>query len=147
MSGDLIIDLRQLLPLRRRLMLLSNLRLQRLFDVLGGELENQTRRRISTEKTDPDGEPWDEWSEAYAAVRPQKGGLLDLDGGLVDSIAYETSSDAITVGSNLVYALVHQDGWKKKNIPARPYLGVSDENLADLGQLVIDFIAQEVRAA
>lgn len=147
MSGDLIIDLRQLLPLRRRLTLLSNLRLQRLFDVLGGELDNQTRRRISSEKTDPDGEPWIEWSEAYAAVRPQKGGLLDLDGGLVDSIAYETSSDAITVGSNLVYALVHQEGWEKKNIPARPYLGVSDENLADLGQLVIDFIAQEVRAA
>lgn len=147
MSGDLIIDLRQLLPLRRRLMLLSHLRLQRLFDVLGGELENQTRRRISTEKTDPDGEKWIEWSEAYAAVRPQKGGLLDLDGGLVDSIAYETSSDAVTVGSNLVYALVHQEGWDKKNIPARPYLGVSDENLADLGQLVIDFIAQEVRAA
>lgn len=147
MSGDLIIDLRQLLPLRRRLTLLSNLRLQRLFDVLGGELENQTRRRISSEKTDPDGETWDEWSEAYEKVRPQKGGLLDLDGGLVDSIAHETSSDAITVGSNLVYALVHQDGWEEKKIPARPYLGVSDENLADLGQLVIDFIAQEVRAA
>lgn len=147
MSGDLIIDLRQLLPLRRRLMLLSDLRLERLFDILGSEIEGQTRRRLTSEKTDPAGESWHEWTEAYAAVRPKRGGLLDLDGGLVDSIAYETSSDAITVGSNLVYALVHQDGDEDLGIPARPYLGVSDENLADLGQLVIDFIAREARAA
>lgn len=147
MSGALVIDLRQLLPLRRRLMMLSQLRLQRLFDILGSEMESQTRRRLSSEKTDPDGERWHEWSEAYTAVRPRKGGLLDLDGGLVDSIAYETSSDAITVGSSLIYALVHQDGDEEMGIPARPYLGVSDDNLDDLGQLVIDFIAQEVRAA
>ena len=147
MSGDLVIDLRQLLPLRRRLMMLSDLRLQRLFDILGSELESQTRRRLSSEKTDPDGARWVEWSDAYEAVRPKKGGLLDLDGGLVDSIAFETSSDAITVGSNLVYALVHQEGDEEMGIPARPYLGVSDDNLEDLGQLVVDFIAQEVRAA
>ena len=147
MSGDLVIDLRQLLPLRRRLMMLSDLRLQRLFDILGSELESQTRRRLSSEKTDPDGARWVEWSDAYEAVRPKKGGLRDLDGGRVDSIAFETSSDAITVGSNLVYALVHQEGDEEMGIPARPYLGVSDDNLEDLGQLVVDFIAQEVRAA
>jgi len=30
--------------------------------------------------------------------------------------------------------------------PARPYLGVSDENLVDLGALVIEFIAREIAA-
>lgn len=146
MSGALIIDLRQLLPFRQRLRMLSSMRLGRLYQVLGSELESQTRRRIAEEKTDSDGEDWDEWSEAYAARRPKRGGLLDLDGGLVESIAFEVTGDAIVVGSNLVYALVHQDGHKDMGIPARPYLGVSEDNLEDLGQLVMDFIAREARS-
>lgn len=143
MSGAIVIDLRRLLPFRQRLAMLSHLRLSQLYDTLGSEIESQTRRRISEEKTDPDGDEWDEWSEAYAAARPSRGGLLDLGGGLVDSIAYEVAGDAIIVGSNLVYALVHQEGHKDMGIPARPYLGVSEENLDDLGQLVVDFIARE----
>lgn len=144
MSGALVIDLRRMLPFRQRLRMLSSMRLGRLYQVLGSELESQTRRRIAEEKSAPDGENWDEWSEAYAARRPKRGGLLDLDGGLVESIAFEVTGDAIVVGSNLVYALVHQEGFDKKNIPARPYLGVSDENLEDLGQLVIDFIERQL---
>lgn len=142
MSGDLIIDLAGLLPAKRALDRLSRLDTQRLLEILGSEAESQTRRRLSEEKTDPDGQPWKPWSKAYEARRPAKGGILDLDGELIDSIAYEVQDDAITLGSNLVYALVHQEGWKAKNIPARPYLGVSDENLEDLGELVIDFIAR-----
>lgn len=142
MSSDLIIDLAGLLPAKRALDRLSRLDTQRLLELLGSEAESQTRRRLSEGKTDPDGQPWKPWSKAYEARRPAKGGILDLDGELIDSIAYEVQDDAITLGSNLVYALVHQEGWKAKNIPARPYLGVSDENLEDLGELVIDFIAR-----
>lgn len=146
MSGALRIDMRRLLPFRQRLAMLSQMRLARLVDTLGSEVEAQTRRRLSEEKTDPEGRPWVKWSDAYAAVRPERGGLLDRDGGLVDSIAYEVDGDAVTVGSNLVYALVHQEGREDDmGIPARPYLGISAENLDDLGQLVIDFVAREVR--
>lgn len=145
MSRDLVIDLGRLLPIRRRLELLSRMRMDRLLDVLGSEQESQSRRRIHEEKTAPDGTPWAEWSEDYAARRPKRGGLLELDGGLVESIAYAIDGDALQVGSDLVYALVHQEGWEERNIPARPYLGVSDENLDDLGELVIRFIEGEAR--
>lgn len=145
-GGALRIDLRRLLPFRKRLAMLSHLRLGRLYEVLGSEVESQTRRRLTEEKTDPDGRPWPEWSESYAQVRPNRGGLLELDGGLVDSLAYEVEGDAVIVGSNLVYALVHQEGHDDMGIPARSYLGISDENLDDLGQLVMDFIAREARS-
>lgn len=150
MSGDLRVDLSRLAPLRRRLERLSHLRVQELLDVLGSEVESQTRRRLSEEKTSPAGEAWDEWSEDYAARRPNKGGLLELSGDLLDSITYEVSSDAVTVGSNLIYAGTHQDGRENAgggmDIPARPYLGISDQNGEDLVELTIAFLAREFGA-
>lgn len=144
--SDLRINLADLLPVKRKLDRLSRMHTARLLDVLGSELESQTRRRIDEEKTGPDGAPWDPWTEAYAAARPNKGGLLELDGNLRDSITYEVGEDAVTVGSNLVYASVHNDGDDDMGIPERRYLGVSAENLEDLGGLVLAFIAQEFDA-
>ena len=42
------------------------------------------------------------------------------------------------MGSNLVYAAIHQMGGKEvgQNIPARPYLGVSRDDEDDLRRLV-----------
>lgn len=146
-GGDLVIDLAGLLPARRAIKRLAAMQLERLLNVLGSEVEAQTRRRITEEKTDPSGAPWQEWSKAYADRRPKKGGLLELSGDLVDSIAFEVDGDVLFVGSNLVYAARHQDGDEdgEGGIPQRQYLGISDENLEDLGDLVIDFLAQEAR--
>lgn len=147
----LVFNLAGLLPARRALDRLSQLRTERLLDVLGSELESQTRRRLTEEKTAPDGSEWDEWSESYAARRPAKGGLLELEGNLVDSITYQVGHDAVTVGSNLIYAARQQDGDEgdgdegDSGIPARPYLGVSADNLEDLGELVLGFLASEAR--
>jgi phage gpG-like protein len=42
-------------------------------------------------------------------------------------------------GDNLPYAAVHQYGWPKKNIPARPYFATVDGNLpGELTQLFIN---------
>lgn len=145
MSGEFVIDLAGLLPAKRALDRLSRADTRKLLDVLGSEVESQTRRRITEEKTDPAGEPWKEWSEAYAARRPDRGGLLDLDGDLADSIAYIVGDDVVEVGSNLVYAHRHQVGDEGEGgIPARPYLGISEENLSDLGDLVVVFLAKEL---
>lgn len=147
---DLRINLAGLLPARRTLDRLSRMRTERLLDILGGELESQTRRRLSEEKTAPDGSAWAPWSDAYAARVKSSASLLEVEGNLIDSIAFEVGTDAVTVGSNLVYAATHQSGTVygpllkgRGRTPARPFLGVSDENLADLGELVMDFIAEE----
>lgn len=98
-----------------------------LLALLGGDLEASTRQRIAVEKTAPDGSAWPPWSAAYAARRPAKGGLLELDGQLIDSIEWELEGlAAVSVGSRMIYALVHQLGDDRRNIPERPYLGLSD---------------------
>ncbi len=146
--ADVVIDLAGLLPARRALDRLSRARTERLLDILGSEAESQTRRRITEEKTDAAGEKWEEWSDDYAARRPSKGGLLELDGDLVDSITYIVGDDVIEVGSALVYAHRHQvgDEGDEGGIPARPYLGVSEENLRDFGDLTIRFLERELLA-
>lgn len=146
--ADVVINLAGLLPARRAFDRLSRARTERLLDILGGEAESQTRRRITEEKTDAAGEKWEEWSDDYAARRPAKGGLLDLDGDLADSITYIVGDDVVEVGSNLVYAHRHQVGDEGEDggIPARPYLGVSEENLRDFGDLVMRFLEKELLA-
>ena len=49
------------------------------------------------------------------------------------------------VGSAMEYAGVHQWGYKPKNIPARPYLGLSSDNIADLTELAEIFLKGRVQ--
>jgi phage virion morphogenesis protein len=117
--------------------------------VLGGLAESQTRRRIAQEKTAPDGEVWAPWSEAYAKSRRPGHSLLQAEGSLLDSIAaYDVSDDEERVGSNLVYAAIHQAGGLPDMapgpaaIPARPYLGLSDANIAEANEALTAWIEE-----
>lgn len=119
-----------------------------LFELIGSEVESQTRRRIQEEKTGPDGKEWKPWSKKYAASQHgntgthaphpdelrRSGGhsLLQLDGGLLDSIQYQALPGRVLVGSNLVYAGPNQ--------ASRPFLGVSRENEDEIESLCIEFI-------
>jgi phage virion morphogenesis protein len=140
-GSEMTINLADLLPVKRMLDRLSRMNTRRLLDQIGGELEAQTRERLSETKTAPDGEKWASWSPAYAAKAKPGAKLLEREGTLLDSIAFEVGNDAVTVGSNMVYAATHQFG--RGNIPARPFLGVSAQNIEDIGDLVMAFIAKE----
>lgn len=82
-----------------------------LLESIGAVVESQTRRRISDEKTAPDGTPWAPWSDAYAKTRHGGQSLLQGDGDLLDSIEYQVQRSSVRVGSPLAYAGVHQDGF------------------------------------
>jgi phage virion morphogenesis protein len=71
--------------------------------------------------------------------------ILTRDGHLGDSITAKSSSQYAEWGTNRIYAAIHQFGGKagrgrKVTIPARPYLGVNDENAADILNLLADRI-------
>lgn len=118
---------------------------------VGGMVEDQTKLRIADEKRAPDGQPWAPWSEAYDNSRNHaKHSLLVGEGNLRDSIQNYTTGLEAVVGSNLIYAAVHQngtdpsrrkagvpDGAVGAGIPARPYLGLSAENRNAIEELVI----------
>lgn len=109
-----------------------------LLENIGALVESQTRRRIQEEKTGPDGKAWQAWSDRYARNRPGGRSLLQSEGGLLDSIQYLVTDGEVEVGSNLIYAATQQYGDDARGIPARPYLGISDENEAEIDELLQD---------
>lgn len=118
--------------------------------------ESQTRRRIEEEKTGPDGTPWPP-NEAGTSI------LLRTGMHLRDSVASTSASDSAEWGSSWEFAHVHQFGAtivpksarflvfpvsggkafaKKVTIPARPFVGISDENAEEIRDLVTDYMGR-----
>lgn len=125
---------------------IGNADLRPLLDALGFEVEGQTKRRIDEEKSAPDGTPWAPLSPEYQAWKQDKKGavgLLEFEGHLLKSIQYQfVGANAVEIGTNMIYGAIHQSGGDDvgKNIPARPYLGLSDENVDDLVAVTRNFV-------
>jgi phage virion morphogenesis protein len=142
--------------------------------VAGEALVEETKDRFRT-MTDPEGHPWKPLSAAYAATKKRsRGKILYLRGRLEGSIRYQLDgSDTVLVGTNVVYAAIHQFGGDTKphtirpknkralfwpgaahpvrsvnhpgsHIPARPYLGMGDRDRARILALAEEFLAQAV---
>ena len=115
-----------------------------LMAVLGENLVAGTRDRFEREEA-PDGAPW----KPSLRAELEGGQTLTQRGRLRDSVHFEARADQVEVGSNLIYAAVHQLGAtivpvnagalrfrlpgglgmrtvQQVVIPARPYLGISD---------------------
>ena len=121
-----------------------------LLESVAAEIESQTHRRIRAGGPAPDGEPWEEWSDDYALTRHGGHGLLFGEGDLDDTIQALVRGDEAEVGTNLVYGSIHQFGGAevgRPGLPARPYLGLSAEDEADLDAIVADVIRDRLEAA
>jgi phage virion morphogenesis protein len=130
--------LSQLVRAQRRLGRLDEVIDRDLGLALADVLEEQTRRRILEEKRAPDGTPWEAWSTPYARLRGStvgKDGLVDTHK-LEESIKGEAHGKTALVLSDTIYAAVHQFGHhfahNGARVPARPYLGISTENEAEI---------------
>lgn len=112
---------------------------------IGGLIESQTRRRFD-ERTSPDGDPWAPWSKGYKKKTGKAQTLLVATGAFRDSMAWDLNGEELRVGSNLVYAALHQFGGTDDMapgpaaVPARPVLGVSDENAREIEEAMADWI-------
>lgn len=118
--------------------------------------ESQTRRRISEDKTAPDGTPW----------APNRNGtpiLAETGQHLLASLAWYASAEEAVWGASWEFAHIHQEGavivaknapyltffsggaWRRAKsvtIPARPFIGLSAENRAEIEDLVSDHFAR-----
>ncbi|CDO60811.1 virion morphogenesis protein [Candidatus Phaeomarinobacter ectocarpi] len=111
-------------------------------DEIGSYLEDRTLERFETGEA-PDGTPWLPSQRAL----DENGKTLVDRGHLLASINYETTPDAVTVGSNVIYAAIHQHGGKTGrglavDMPARPFLGVNDADLQEIELIVADFVSE-----
>jgi phage virion morphogenesis protein len=125
---------------------LDNTDRSRLLQSIGVEMEAQTQERFDTKKS-PDGDSWKSIAEKtrqyykrspFLAPKPP----LVLEGMLRGSLTSEVRDGAWSVltGATMEYAAVHQFGWLKKNIPARPYLGVSQDDAKAIEAAVTLFL-------
>ncbi len=129
-----------------------------LADTIGRVIQLQTRRRLETEKTSPEGIAWKETKRSNPT--------LYNTGRLHDSIDYRADLNSVQVGSPLIYAAIHHFGGviKPKNgkalafnvggdavfakqvtIPARPYLGVSIDNANEIESVIAEFMQSVVQ--
>ena len=114
-----------------------------MLDEIGAEAASQAQARIADTKASPAGQPWEAWSKRYEKTRHSGQSLLQSKGDLVTSIQHHVEGDAALVGSNLVYAATHQFGdrgkdrlGRKRNIPARQYLGLGPQDARELDQVI-----------
>lgn len=124
---------------------------------IGVYLVHSTQARFNA-GTDPSGAPWAPLLPAYAAIKRGPSILIGagMSGGLQGSITSEVGLNSVQWGSNKIYAAVHQFGAvirpvkakalrfhlgphlviaQKVTIPARPYLGLSDEDQEEIAYL------------
>lgn len=114
---------------------------QRMAESIGEMLVSSTQQRFEDQRG-PDGSSW------QPSLRTQaEGGQILVDSArLRNSIGYEASPDLILVGSNVEYAAIHQYGGKAgrnlaTEVPARPFLGITPEDMAEARRIMLDFIA------
>jgi phage virion morphogenesis protein len=121
-------------------------------DKIGAYLVSSVQRRFQAGVA-PDGSPW------VPSIRAatQGGKTMMLSGQLAASLAHEAGRDQVEVGSNKVYAGIHQLGgtifaknapnlrfrigerWISKpsvTIPARPFLGIDERDQVEIEAIV-----------
>ena len=118
---------------------------------LGNEIVEQARSRVLETQEDPDGNKWQDYADSTLRGLKAKGiekvvSLLNREGYLHQSIDVQQSGQwSVLVGSAREYAGVHQWGYKPKNIPARPYLGLSSDDISDLTELAEIFLKRRMQ--
>lgn len=135
-----------------------------LMRAIGDFVRDATRQRFR-DQHGPSGQPW----KPSIRAQLQGGATLVKDTHLRDSIVAHATADEAEVGTNIIYAAIHQFGGvirakgggalrfqlpgggfatvKSVTMPARPFLGVNDEDRVEIAALVQDFIDQTWAAA
>lgn len=112
---------------------------------IGETLVNSTRERWD-QQIDPDGKDWQPLKPATLKRKAKKKKPLKIllqDDQLRFTISPQVEENTLIIGSPQKYAATHQLGRKigKGTIPARPFLGISKQDEAD----ILDDIEQQLK--
>ncbi|MEF2965665.1 phage virion morphogenesis protein [Paenibacillus sp. M1] len=158
-------DVRRLM---KRLRQLEEVDIRGVGRVLAEAMRTSTRERFKEEKG-PDGKGW----QSSIRASQNGGTTLTDTAGLKNSIKSSVSASGFAVGTNKIYARTHQFGekgrevtiraktskglvfrigerWIRKQqvkvtikIPARPFLGISEEDMLEIKGTLEDALAEE----
>lgn len=134
-----------------------------IMSAIGSGLVGSTHRRFVSQKS-PDGVAWEKLNPEYKKAK-RNSRILTESGRLRDSISHRAGRDQVTVGTNTPYAAVHQLGAtikpksashlvfrlasgivlaKSVTIPARPYLGISDDDQVMISETVFSALQRRI---
>lgn len=130
---------------------------------IGTGLVASTHMRFVTQ-TDPDGAAWRALNTDYAATK-RNTRILTESGRLRDSVNSRAGAAEVRVGTNVIYAAIHQFGGTIKpktashlwfrigdrlvkadsvTLPARPFLGISSDDETMIAETIFDFLERYV---
>lgn len=124
---------------------------RKLYGVLGETLKKIHAERFKQEIA-PDGSKWQSLSPQTLARKKKKGKstkILRQDGYLSDKTAYNYNDQNVEFGSDAKYARLHQFGGKagrggKVTIPARPWLGISEQDEQKLLRKATELLQRQI---
>lgn len=123
--------------------------LEPVMEDIGQILMNSTRDRFE-QGIDPTGKPWVTLQPWYQKQKKKNQNLtLVLNHDLMNSINPQATSNSVTIGTNRKYAAMHQFGgvvgkgspFAGKEIKARPFLGISNDDKENILDAVRDHMA------
>lgn len=133
-----------------------------LMDRIGMAMEASTQDNFEGEHA-PDGTPW----APSLRAKLDGGKTLTDSGRLSDSVTHRSTSDSVEIGSNLIYAGVHQDGAtihakssrglafqlpgglglrrpQQVIIPQRQFLGIGNDDEQTIVELADDWLTERL---
>lgn len=122
---------------------------------IGGVLADATERAFAAEADPATGTPWVDLAPGTRRARARKGKWpgqkLQVSGQLAASITTEVGDGWVEIGSNKVYAGIHQIGGRAgrrhaATIPPRPYLGLGPTDLDDVVEIVERHLAAALKS-
>lgn len=116
---------------------------------IGEALLKSTDQRFA-DRQGPDGATWDANAESTEAIKGFNEPLVGASRNytLRDENHYQLQGDTLIVGNTMEYAAMQQFGGKKSefphlwgDIPARPFIGLSEDDRAAIIEIITDHIA------
>ncbi len=99
--------------------------------------KGKKRRRLTTRAGN---------TKAGAIKRLAQASILVESGDLRDTLRYHATADSLEFGTDRKYGATHQFGDDEdRNIPARPYLGLSDADRAEIVAILREHLARAMR--
>jgi phage virion morphogenesis protein len=110
------------------------------------ELLNSTQDRFDLQQS-PDGVPWAPLSEKYLKSKRKResdgaDAILVLEKHLRGELAYNSGDDWMEITAPRVYAATHQFGDDSRNIEARPFLGISDDDMSTIHGILAAYLGE-----
>ncbi len=153
------IDDKDFTELIRNLKSLNHGRLRTALKAMGNAVHKEAMEAFENERS-PGGEGWDKSDRA----EEEGGQTLSDTGRLKSSVSVSAGADSVEVGTNAIYAAIHQFGGdikpkkgralkfngimrSKVTMPARPFLPDEDNMPMDLGQEMLAILTDHIRRA